>query len=248
MGSPERCVTSHSHVSVAIGLSHNRGSCRDLEACASRSCAPYAPGLALVLHRFRFRLPRPSRSAARPPRGSPAWARSSAPAARASTPSCGKHSTGRCVPTRRPMRQTRREPPTQGPAATGRPTVPMSHVAPPSPPSPRAQLSRVVLAGCAALLLGAGPAVAWDLSTQPPRAEARSPWPRPSPWLQAGREMKAAAGGIARIYLPRDRQAPVDTADPTGSAAPPPPPPPSSTVAKSPWPPPRVVRPYSEIR
>lgn len=78
----------------------------------------------------------------------------------------------------------------------------------PPPPTPRAQLSRVVVAAGAAVLLGAGPAVAWDLSTQPPRAEPRSPLPRPSPWLSAGKQMKAAAGGIARIYLPRDKAVP----------------------------------------
>jgi hypothetical protein len=83
---------------------------------------------------------------------------------------------------------------------------------PPAPPTPRAQLSRVVVGAVAAVLLGAGPAIAWDLSTQPPRAEAPSPWPLPSPWLSAGKQMKAAVGGIARVYLPRDIAAPPETA------------------------------------
>jgi len=87
----------------------------------------------------------------------------------------------------------------------------------PRSPTPRAQLARVVVGGLAALVLGAGPAVAWDLSTQPPRAEARSPWPRPSPWLTAGKQMKASAGGIARIYLPRDKAPPADSANPAGA-------------------------------
>jgi hypothetical protein len=90
-----------------------------------------------------------------------------------------------------------------------------------APPTPRAQFARVVVAVGAAALLGAGPAVAWDLSTQPPRAAAPTGWPRPSPWLSAGKQMKAAAGGIARIYLPRDLPAPADSDDPAGSAAPP---------------------------
>jgi hypothetical protein len=72
-------------------------------------------------------------------------------------------------------------------------------------PTPRAQLARVVAAACAATVLGAGPAVAWDLTTQPPRAEAPTPWPRPSPWLAAGKQIKSAAGGVARVYLPADR-------------------------------------------
>jgi len=89
-----------------------------------------------------------------------------------------------------------------------------------APPTPRAQFARVVLAVGAAALLGAGPAVVWDLSTQPPRAPARTGWPQPSPWLSAGKQMKAAAAGIARIYLPRDLPAPADSDDPAGSAAP----------------------------
>ena len=129
----------------------------------------------------------------------------------------------------------------------------MSRVVPPLPvPTPRAQLSRVVVAACAAILLGAGPAVAWDMSTQPPRAEPRSAWPRPSPWLSAGKQMKAAAGGIARIYLPRDKPAPVDPADPAAAS----PSPPATatattavTAARSAWPTPRVASgPLFEIR
>jgi len=94
---------------------------------------------------------------------------------------------------------------------------PAPGASPPAPPTPRAQLSRVVLAAGAAVLLGAGPAVAWDLTTQPPRAEARSAWPRPSPWLAAMKQTKAAAGGIARVYLPRDLAGPADSADPASA-------------------------------
>jgi hypothetical protein len=35
--------------------------------------------------------------------------------------------------------------------------------------------------------------------------------------------MKAAAGGIARIYLPRDAPAPLDSADPASATVSPPP-------------------------
>jgi hypothetical protein len=41
--------------------------------------------------------------------------------------------------------------------------------------------------------------------------------------------MKAAAGGIARIYLPRDVPAPPDSADPAGAAVSPPPVAPTAT-------------------
>lgn len=86
----------------------------------------------------------------------------------------------------------------------------------PRGPTPRAQLTRVVVAATAALALGAGPAIAWDLSTQPPRAEPRTGWPKPSPWLSAGKQMKAAAGGIARIYFPKASPAPADSEAVTG--------------------------------
>jgi hypothetical protein len=87
-------------------------------------------------------------------------------------------------------------------------------------PTPRAQVARVLVGATAAVLLGAGPAIAWDLSTQPPRAVARPIWPRPSPWLSAGKQMKTAAGGLARVYLPRSSDAPAESTEVT---APPPP-------------------------
>jgi hypothetical protein len=123
----------------------------------------------------------------------------------------------------------RAEPPTQAPVPTGRRTDPMDR-----PPTPRAQFAHVVVAAGAAVLLGAGPAVAWDLSTQPPRAEARSAWPRPSPWLSAARQMKAAVGGIARIYLPKDKAAPADSGDPASPTLPPSSPAPSATATVGP--------------
>jgi hypothetical protein len=88
--------------------------------------------------------------------------------------------------------------------------------APPDVPTPRAQMARVVVGATLAALLGAGPAVAWDVSTQLPRGEAPSHWPKPSPWRSAGHQVKSAAGGIARAYLPRSHPAPVeDTETPT---------------------------------
>jgi hypothetical protein len=111
---------------------------------------------------------------------------------------------------------------------------PVPGAPPRTPPTPRAQLSRVVVAAGAAILLGAGPAVAWDLSTQPPRAAPRTGWPQPSPWLSAGKQMKAAAGGIARIYLPRVATPPVDSADPSASVAMPSPAVPTTTATTGP--------------
>ncbi len=51
-------------------------------------------------------------------------------------------------------------------------------------------------------LLALGPAVAWDLTSQPPRAEPQSAWPRPSPWKEAADRTKDSARALARVYLP----------------------------------------------
>jgi hypothetical protein len=91
-----------------------------------------------------------------------------------------------------------------------------------SPPTPRAQMARVLVASSFALLVGIGPAVAWDVSTQPPRAEAPSPWPRPSPWTTAASQMAGAVKGIARVYLPRSTQSPPDESAAVTPSAPPP--------------------------
>ena len=92
---------------------------------------------------------------------------------------------------------------------------------------------RVLVGATFAILVGAGPAIAWDVSTQPPRAEVPSPWAPPSPWKTAGEHMKEAVKGIARVYLPRSRIAVAE--DPASSAIPAPalpaaPPAPSSTA------------------
>jgi hypothetical protein len=66
-------------------------------------------------------------------------------------------------------------------------------------PSARVRLAVAAVSFC---ILGLGPAVAWDMTSQPPRAEPRSAWPRPSPWKQAGAQMKESVRTIARVYLP----------------------------------------------
>jgi hypothetical protein len=99
----------------------------------------------------------------------------------------------------------------------------------PIPPTPRSQLARVVVGASLAAVLGAGPAVAWDVSTQLPRAPPPSHWPKPSPWRDAGKNMKTAAGDIARLYLPRTRPAPA--ASEVSAATPAPTPTPSVTTA-----------------
>jgi hypothetical protein len=84
--------------------------------------------------------------------------------------------------------------------------------------TPRAQMIRVLVGATFAILVGTGPAIAWDVSTQPPRAEVPSPWAPPSPWKTAGEHMKEAVKGIARVYLPRSRRAVAE--DPASSAIP----------------------------
>ncbi len=78
-----------------------------------------------------------------------------------------------------------------------------------------------VLAGAFAL----GPIVAWDMTSQPPRAEPRSAWPKASPWKAAGAQMKDSAKAMARVYLP------ARTVD---STAPPAPPAPSALAVAAP--------------
>jgi hypothetical protein len=65
-------------------------------------------------------------------------------------------------------------------------------------------VSRIHLLAAAlvASIVGLGPAVAWDMTTQPPRAAPRSPWPTAAPWKTAGAQMKETAKAMARIYLP----------------------------------------------
>ncbi len=128
----------------------------------------------------------------------------------------------------------RAEPGIQERTPPGRLAEPMK--APVPPPTPRAQAARVVVGLAAAMVLGTGPAIAWDVTAQAPRAaeHRRSESFSPSPWKTAGKHVWAAAGGIARVYLPRALEQPVAPENP--SATPPPSPPavpprPSATVA-----------------
>jgi hypothetical protein len=71
--------------------------------------------------------------------------------------------------------------------------------------TPRAQLLRVVAASTLALVLGAGPAIAWDASTQLPRVRgAAAAAARPSPWKGAALRLRRVLRGVARAYLPRE--------------------------------------------
>jgi hypothetical protein len=85
----------------------------------------------------------------------------------------------------------------------------------------KATSARVRLAAAAALvcILGLGPAVAWDMTSQPPRAKPRSPWASPpSPWKVAGLQMKDSARAMAKVYLPpraEESSSPPSTGAPT---------------------------------
>jgi len=108
----------------------------------------------------------------------------------------------------------------------------------PSVPFPRRARLRVLAFAFVAAVAGLGPAVAWDMTTQPPRAEPRSPWPKVSPWKTAGAHMKDSAKAMARVYLPAGPAEPDETATPTGTAAAP-----SALAVTTPPPPITLVRP-----
>jgi hypothetical protein len=101
--------------------------------------------------------------------------------------------------------------------------------------TPRAQVARVVAAGALAAVLGAGPAVAWDVSTQLPLPNSAPAARKPSPWRGAGRELKVAAVTLARVYLPSASAAPSASEAPTVAS-------PASTLAP-PVPPAAVLPP-----
>lgn len=111
---------------------------------------------------------------------------------------------------------TRADVPTQAPAGVAGRSTRMAA----APLTPRGQVLRVLAGATFALVLGAGPAVAWDLSTSLPRGERPSAWPKPSPWRDAGHEMKSAMKGIARVYLPLARTAPSASSDPATPSVP----------------------------
>jgi hypothetical protein len=69
-------------------------------------------------------------------------------------------------------------------------------------------LRAVLAAGGLAALLALGPAIAWDLTSQPPLATPPSPWPQPSPWKDAKSQMSESAKAVAQVYLPPERAQP----------------------------------------
>jgi hypothetical protein len=83
----------------------------------------------------------------------------------------------------------------------------------------------VLAAAALAASFALGPIVAWDMTSQPPRAEPRSPWPKVSPWKTAGAQMKDSAKAMARVYLPART---VESAEPF------PPPAPSALAVSAP--------------
>ncbi len=101
-------------------------------------------------------------------------------------------------------------------------------------------MAKVLVGVTLAVMLGAGPAVAWDMTTQMPRRStttAAAAVHGTSPWKRAGRDLKDAFKAVARVYLPRTnravpaqqaRLAPAPTASSIASAVPlgPAPPPP----------------------
>ena len=97
--------------------------------------------------------------------------------------------------------------------------------------TPRAQMTRVLLGATLAIMVGAGPAVAWDMTTQMPHVQAAAATAHgSSPWKRAGHDLKDAFKAVARVYLPHTNRAhpvqqarlsPAPTASPIASAAPP---------------------------
>jgi hypothetical protein len=86
--------------------------------------------------------------------------------------------------------------------------------------TPRLQLARVVLGAVLAAMLGAGPAIAWDASTQLPKP-ARAESARSS-WKGVGKDVKRAFHGLARTYLPpkeKPQPPPIDPAPPVPAAS-----------------------------
>ncbi len=102
-------------------------------------------------------------------------------------------------------------------------------------------MTRVVLGVTLAIMVGAGPAVAWDMTTQMPKRAAAAATARggTSPWKRAGHDLKDAFKAVARVYLPHTnrarpaqqaRLAPAPTASSIASAVPLAPTPPIPTL------------------
>jgi hypothetical protein len=98
--------------------------------------------------------------------------------------------------------------------------------------TPRAQMAKVLVGATLAVMLGAGPAIAWDMTTQMPRRAAAATATvahGTSPWKRAGHDLKDAFKAVARVYLPKTnrarpveqpRLAPAPTASSIASAVP----------------------------
>jgi hypothetical protein len=93
-------------------------------------------------------------------------------------------------------------------------------------------MAKVLLGATLAVMLAAGPAVAWDMTTQRPatrRSATAAAVHRTSPWKRAGRDLKDAFKAVTRVYLPKTnrpvpaeqaRLAPAPTASSIASAVP----------------------------
>jgi hypothetical protein len=93
---------------------------------------------------------------------------------------------------------------------------------------------RLAAAAVFVAILGLGPAVAWDMTSQPPRAKPRSAWASPpSPWKVAGVQMKDSVKAMARVYLP---PRPEESSSAPAPVAPAPPATAAATVAITPVP------------
>ena len=77
-------------------------------------------------------------------------------------------------------------------------------------------MTKVLLGATLAVMLAAGPAVAWDMTTQAPsRASMVAASHGRSPWKRAGRDLKDAFKAVARVYLPRTNRKPAEIVRPT---------------------------------
>lgn len=93
-------------------------------------------------------------------------------------------------------------------------------------------MMKVLLGATLAIMVAAGPAVAWDMTTQMPRrgaVAAAAASHGTSPWKRAGRDLKDAFKAVTHVYLPatnrhhpvqQARVAPAPTASSIASAAP----------------------------
>lgn len=107
--------------------------------------------------------------------------------------------------------------------------------------TPRTQMTRVFVGVTLAVMVGAGPAVAWDMTTQMPHRAAASAWSHPkSPWRRAGHDLKDAFKTLTRVYLPRTGHVPA-------ANQPPAPPAPTASSIASAVPPIKTAKPVPTV-